>query len=50
MVPTMRAYTGALARRRRRMRSSSNPSNGAKMNTQMMIDGTMGTSRPVLSW
>ena len=50
MVPTMRAYTGALARRRSRIRSRSSPSSGAKMNTEMISAGTIGTSSPVFSW
>ena len=50
MVPTMRAYTGAVASWRRTMRSSVRPSSGAKMNAQMMTDGTMGTPNPELSW
>ena len=44
------AYTGAFANRRSRMRSSSSPSSGAKMNTEMISAGTMGTPSPVLSW
>ena len=46
MVPTMRAYTGAFARRRSRIRSRSRPSSGAKMNTEMISAGTIGHAEP----
>ena len=46
IVPTMRAYTGASASRRSRMRSSSRPSNGAKTRIATIADGTMGQPRP----
>ena len=50
MVPTIRAYTGAFASRRSRMRSSSSPSSGAKMNAERISAGTIGTPSPVLNW
>ena len=49
-MPTMRAYTGAVASRRSRIRSSASPSSGAKISTEMSAAGTTGTSCPVLSW
>ena len=48
--PTMRAYTGAAARRRSRIRSRARPSRGAKISTEISAAGTTGTSRPVFSW
>ena len=50
IVPTMRAYTGAFAKRRNKIRSSARPSSGANRNTQMITDGTIGTPSPVFSW
>ena len=46
IVPTMRAYTGASARRRNRMRSSSSPSSGAKTKIATIAAGTIGHPRP----
>ena len=50
MVPTMRAYMGAFAIRPSTMRSSANPSSGAKKTTVIMAEGTMGIPCPVFSW
>jgi hypothetical protein len=50
MVPTMRAYTGAVLRRPSTMRSSASPSNGAKKSTVMIAEGTIGTPSPKCSW
>ena len=46
----MRAYTGAFAKRRNRIRSSNNPSTGAKMNADRINAGTIGTPNPVFNW
>ena len=44
--PTMRAYTGAFASRRSRIRSSSSPSSGAKMNARDDQRGNDGHAEP----
>ena len=48
--PTIRAYIGAAARRRSRIRSRARPSSGAKISTEISAAGTTGTPRPVFSW
>ena len=50
MDPTIRAYTGADASRRRRMRSRARPNSGAKINTEISAAGTTPMPWPVLSW
>ena len=50
MVPTIRAYTGALASRRKTIRSRKSPMSGAKTSTAKINAGTMGIDCPTWSW